>query len=828
MNQGCSQTFELGRFDGNHGKVKGSSATFRSEWATVAHILSKLNKFHRNHTNLEGRCTTLSSKSVTVAHALSKVERPSDNRTKRNGSLATLLQKTIVVAELPLNLAPFRCNHSNFKVLRVRWNLSKVKGSLATFPSEWAKVALTPSKLNQFHRNHTNLEVAVAHALSKVERPSGNRTKRNGSLATLRHKTIAVAESPLNLAPFRCNHSNFKEWAKVAPTPSKLNQFHRNHTNLEGYSGNRAKRNGSPATLRQKSIAVAESLLSLTSFRCNHSNLKDGQGCSHTVKALEVRRNRSNTNVFKTNQGWSQTLNLNWFDGNQGQVKGLPAALFENQSRLLTHLKVSLGSRQPLKIQGHQRRLQNAPGCFTATTKISRYSDSSRSTKRPVTHWVRLIRTFVQPKPKARPRSDMFSRDRMPTRMIFFQANQTRHSLGGLLELHEDHILPVLRRALGVQRGWIETIHGLLAPAFTFDDTGHLPTVEVKFEPGTPDYSGYIVKVDFVACSYCGMSNTLTITPAVVSIYERHLPSWESYGQRLCNDPDIQATRTLNLIAFLFLTTSIEKLNMPRAMTQTRAHVKIYGSKKLIQAIQPLSQGDYNNKVLKPLQRVITFHLSKHMDGRKTLGQQKEKFDLAMKGIMASFKQHLINHLINNEETLNEVSAFALSKFQDIRKPFIAEVQLGAAEEDRLWLKRKASDDGHQPFNKASRTSSPASTNNCQQAVRKQVVSAVITCPKGTNSSRKWTKRLPKTLDEVLKVGSGPGTDLWVFKAELEQKYGFDSNEALARMQKKKVKYLLDSLMEYKVASTQGCIATFSDCTFIVDAMFTQNLFRAD
>ncbi|KAJ7581287.1 hypothetical protein C8J56DRAFT_895744 [Mycena floridula] len=273
---------------------------------------------------------------------------------------------------------------------------------------------------------------------------------------------------------------------------------------------------------------------------------------------------------------------------------------------------------------------------------------------------------------------------------------------------------------------------------------------------------------------------------------------------------------------------------MPRAMTETRAHVKIYGSKKLIQAIQPLSQADYDNK-LRPLQRVITFHLSKHMDGRKTVGEQKEQFSLAMQAlsqITASFKQHLINHRINNEETLDSVRAFALNKFQDIRKPFIAGAHLGAAkedrQEDRLRLKRKPTDDGHEPFTKASRTYSPASTNNRQQAVPKQFVRAVVTGPKRTNSSKKWIKRLPKTLDEVLKIGSGPGIDLWVYKSELEQNFGFDSDEALARMQKKMAKYLLDSLMQYKLASTQGRLATFSHCTFIVDAMLTQNLFRAD
>ncbi|KAJ7599142.1 hypothetical protein C8J56DRAFT_1040018 [Mycena floridula] len=68
-------------------------------------------------------------------------------------------------------------------------------------------------------------------------------------------------------------------------------------------------------------------------------------------------------------------------------------------------------------------------------------------------------------------------------------------------------------------------MHQLLLPEFTFDNTGHLHTVEVQFEPGTPQYAHH--------------------HPAVISIYERHLPSWESYGQQLYNDPDTPRTHIL-------------------------------------------------------------------------------------------------------------------------------------------------------------------------------------------------------------------------------------------------------------------------------------------
>ncbi|KAJ7599395.1 hypothetical protein C8J56DRAFT_1094128 [Mycena floridula] len=795
MNQGCSQTFKLGRFDGNHGKVKGLRATSSLQFARVAQTLMKFRRitfeattvwrqplagnesrfpvnFHSAQCSLEpfeGQRITSERRTVSLQPFKSQSAQCSLEpfEDQRSTSFAATTQISKVGAQQRLqnqsgllmhlgNLKGLAATEKSavrfvgnlllemnrgcprtFTALSVRWNLPKAK--------EWAKVAHILLKIDKFHRNHTNLEgwcttaslksVRVAHALRKLERSSGNQAKRDGPPATLGQKSIAVVESPLNVAPFRCNLSNLRalsvRWnlskpkdRQVSPQPSKPQWF----------AGN------SRITFESRTVSVQPS--KSQSFVGNL-----------VLKTVKVAHTQPKYLMFGATAQTSMTLHLDWFDGNQGKVKGSPPTPGRESVKVAHTPQSSAGLSATAQIPRPStqaaecaRMLRcNHKNVTGQSTTFSLHSDSSRSTKRPGDSSAKIdlqkLLSFASrpTKPKARPRSDMFSRDRMPTRMIFFQANQTRHSLGGLLELHEDHVLPVLRRALGVQRGWIETIHGLLAPAFTFDDTGHLPTVEVKFEPGTPDYSGYVVKVDFVACSYCGMSNTLTITPAVVSIYERHLPSWESYGQRLCNDPDIQATHTLNLIAFLFFTTSIEKLNMPRAMTQTRAHVKIYGSKKLIQAIQPLSQADYNNKVLKPLQRVVTFHLSKHMDGRKTLGQQKEKFDLAMKGIMASFKQHLINHLINNEETLNEVSAFALSKFQDIRKPFIAEAQLGAAEEDRLRLKRKASDDGHQPFNKASRTSSPASTNNRQQAVPKQVVSAVITRPKGTNSSRKWT-----------------------------------------------------------------------------------------
>ncbi|KAJ7591278.1 hypothetical protein C8J56DRAFT_887658 [Mycena floridula] len=763
MNQGCSQTFKLGRFDGNHGKVKGLRATSSLQFARVAQTLMKFRRitfeattvwrqplagnelrfpvnFHSAQCSLEpfegqritSECRTVSLQPFKSQSAQCSLEPFED---QRSTSFAATTQISKVGAQQRLqnqsgllmhlgNLKGLAATEKSavrfvgnlllemnrgcprtFTALSVRWNLPKAK--------EWAKVAHILLKIDKFHRNHTNLEEVHRQPLA------GNESRL----------PVNFHSAQCSLEPFEaqrmgegCSHT--LEDRQVSPQPSKPQWF----------AGN------SRITFESRTVSVQPS--KSQSFVGNL-----------VLKTVKVARTQPKYLMFGATAQTSMTLHLDWFDGNQGKVKGSPPTPGRESVKVAHTPQSSAGLSATAQIPRPStqaaecaRMLRcNHKNVTGQSTTFSLHSDSSRSTKRPGDSSAKIdlqkLLSFASrpTKPKARPRSDMFSRDRMPTRMIFFQANQTRHSLGGLLELHEDHVLPVLRRALGVQRGWIETIHGLLAPAFTFDDTGHLPTVEVKFEPGTPDYSGYVVKVDFVACSYCGMSNTLTITPAVVSIYERHLPSWESYGQRLCNDPDIQATRTLNLIAFLFFTTSIEKLNMPRAMTQTRAHVKIYGSKKLIQAIQPLSQADYNNKVLKPLQRVVTFHLSKHMDGRKTLGQQKEKFDLAMKGIMASFKQHLINHLINNEETLNEVSAFALSKFQDIRKPFIAEAQLGAAEEDRLRLKRKASDDGHQPFNKASRTSSPASTNNRQQAVPKQVVSAVITRPKGTNSSRKWT-----------------------------------------------------------------------------------------
>ncbi|KAJ7576071.1 hypothetical protein C8J56DRAFT_900292 [Mycena floridula] len=207
------------------------------------------------------------------------------------------------------------------------------------------------------------------------------------------------------------------------------------------------------------------------------------------------------------------------------------------------------------------------------------------------------------------------------------------------------------------------------------------------------------------------------------------------------------------------------------------------------------------------------------MDTNETLGQQKEKLNKAMESITASFKQHLIDQGINNADTLDEVRAYALNKFQDIRRLLITEANLAAAREERPSLKRKATDNAPKTLNKASRVSTSthqistsASINNRQHAVPKRVC----------------RKRLPKTLDEVLKVGSGPDIDLWVFKAQLEQKFGFGNDAALTRMQKKTQEYLIAGLMKHKLASTQGHLVDFSECTFIVDAMPTQDQFRDD
>ncbi|KAJ7593477.1 hypothetical protein C8J56DRAFT_886405 [Mycena floridula] len=187
-------------------------------------------------------------------------------------------------------------------MLSVHWNLSKVKGSFATFHSEWVKVAHILLKLNMFHCNHTNLEARVAHAFRKLERSSSNQAKHSGSPATPGQKPIAVAESPLNLALFCCNHSNLKalsvcwnllkvkEWAVVAHILLKLDKFHCNHTNLEG-------------------------------------NLK---GLPATKQSAVVRQQ------------------LQRFIGN------LVLKMVKNQSRLHTHFKVLLGSRQLLKFQGQQ------------------------------------------------------------------------------------------------------------------------------------------------------------------------------------------------------------------------------------------------------------------------------------------------------------------------------------------------------------------------------------------------------------------------------------------------------------------------------------------
>ncbi|KAJ7598354.1 hypothetical protein C8J56DRAFT_1039222 [Mycena floridula] len=88
--------------------------------------------------------------------------------------------------------------------------------------------------------------------------------------------------------------------------------------------------------------------------------------------------------------------------------------------------------------------------------------------------------------------------------------------------------------------------------------------------------------------------------------------------------------------------------------------------------------------------------------------------------------------------------------------------------------------------------------------------------------------RIKLLLGCMNEVGSGPDIDLWVFKAQLEQKFGFGNDAALARMQKKTQEYLIASLMKHKLASTQGHLADFSECTFIVDTMLTQDQFRND
>ncbi|KAJ7593615.1 hypothetical protein C8J56DRAFT_1043418 [Mycena floridula] len=268
---------------------------------------------------------------------------------------------------------------------------------------------------------------------------------------------------------------------------------------------------------------------------------------------------------------------------------------------------------------------------------------------------------------------------------------------------------------------------------------------------------------------------------------------------------------------------------MPCEITETRAHALIYGSRNFIKAVQPLNQTDYNSKV-----RTVNRYIVRHMDGKKKMGEQSDKFELVMQGITHSFTQHLNLLQINNEDTLKEIRAFAVNKFQAMRKPFIGQSESSASEERSGGNKRKARDDSQETLNKAPRLDTshrqPAASTSTSSA-RPSAVSKQVEKTKKVDKRImpfKWVKRLPRNLDEVLAIASGSDLNFLVFKADLEKRFGYGDPRKLARMQKKKLEYLLDSLMRYQLVNSNGELATFSDCTFIVDAMLTPNLFPAD
>ncbi|KAJ7580445.1 hypothetical protein C8J56DRAFT_896446 [Mycena floridula] len=370
----------------------------------------------------------------------------------------------------------------------------------------------------------------------------------------------------------------------------------------------------------------------------------------------------------------------------------------------------------------------------------------------------------------------------MPTKMIFFDANRIRYSLAGVLERQEDEVLPMLKRPSEQSRAWVETIHQLLSPDFPFDDPAHLPTVQIQFELGTKDYIGYAMKIDFVSCSYCGYSNILTIKPTVVSLYERLVPSWESYGQRLRSD-------------------------LERERLCTVSECDSFGSKTFANAVRPHSQNDYEEKV-----EMVVDTLKKHLDVAQTLGNQRDQFDKAMKDIQASLKAHLDSCKNNNGHTWTDIREFTVNKFKELRKAHRA-----GGTDGSISLKRKSQ---AQPIaQQRTKTSSastssragPAAPHRSQAAPRIQFV-----C------------RLPKTLTELLNEASGPGTSLWQFEEELEDKYSFDSEATLARMQKKSRSDLIDTFTHFQLISDEYKLANASQLTFLVDAMLTPNIFPID
>ncbi|KAJ7595964.1 hypothetical protein C8J56DRAFT_884107 [Mycena floridula] len=335
----------------------------------------------------------------------------------------------------------------------------------------------------------------------------------------------------------------------------------------------------------------------------------------------------------------------------------------------------------------------------------------------------------------------------MPTKMIFFDANRIRYSLTGVLERQEDEVLPMLKRPSEQSRAWVETIHQLLSPDFPFDDPAHLPTVQIQFEPGTKDYIGYAMKIDFVSCSYCGYSNILTIKPTV------------------------------------------------------------FGSKTFANAVHPHSQDDYEEKV-----GMVVDTLKKHLDVAQTLGNQRDKFDKAMKDIQASLKAHLDSRKNNNGHTWTDIREFTENKFEELRK-----MHRAGGTDGSISLKRKSQ---AQPIGQQRKKMSSASTSS----------KARPAAPRRSQAAPRiqFVRRLPKTLTELLNEASGPGTSLWQFEQELEDKYGFDSEATLACMQKKSHPDLIDTFNYFQLISDEYKLANASELTFLVDAMLTLNMFPVD